>query len=111
MLLGYVVLLGRVGLQIEEHHGLGRVAGKHIGVVVGRGLLVGGEDGHAVRAAWIDPVALEVLGPLGRCLDVQLPSAAPHGHQVWAAHDAVVGHVDPGQLEHCGKEVGAGGVG
>ena len=81
---GHVALLARVVLQVEQASSPCvaspvRRPGYSLGLV----LLVGGEDGHAVRAARVDPALARLgLATVAGRQDVQLPAAVAHRRQL-----------------------------
>ena len=56
MLGRHVLLFAGVGVEIEEHHGLGGVAGAQAGIAVGRRLLILRDERDAVGTARVYPL-------------------------------------------------------
>src|SRR5262245_47552787 len=94
MSVGYVVLFVWIGLEVEERHGGGQVAGSRAGVVDRLVLFIGSEQRHAVGSARIDPFLLGVgrFAALVRGQHVQFPAGVADGCDVGAlrAEDDVV---------------------
>ena len=89
--IGHVMLLGRVGLEVEEHHVLSSVSRQHARVPRGVGLLKWRDDRGAVGLAEIErrvDVALNVRRASGRSggASMELPLARAHNVKSAASH-------------------------
>ena len=80
-----IVLFTGVGFDVKEHHFPGFVAGNKAGVLLRRGLLELSQQGNAVGASRVGPVACRGLVGLGFA-HMQFPLAPPDGHEVHTTH-------------------------
>jgi len=81
MLVGHVLLLGRILAEVEERKRLSRLWAEHAGVLARMSLFVGREDRDAIGPVRIDPLLFRLYQLLlARWSDMEFPIPAAHAH-------------------------------